>query len=191
MKATYIVIALLSLLFTSAYLKTDDNPVTNFSNMIFNFDANTDASSWFILNDGVMGGASKSEFRLNEDGFGQFSGEVSTANNGGFASVRYRTESIDPTGKKTIRLKVKGDGKAYQFRVKKNISDYESYITTFETSGDWETIEIQLSDLYPSFRGRKLRQPNYDALSLSEISFLIANKRNEQFELLIDEISIH
>lgn len=191
MKTIHIAIALVSLLFTSAYLKTDDDPTTNNSNVIFNFHPDVDASSWFILNDGVMGGVSESEFRLNKDGYGLFSGEVSTANNGGFASVRYRPKSIDPTGKKTISLKIKGDGKSYQFRIKKNISDFESYITTFDTSGDWETIEIQLSDLYPSFRGRKLRQPNYDISSLSEICFLIANKRNETFELLIDEISIN
>ncbi|MFK7787849.1 MAG: CIA30 family protein [Crocinitomicaceae bacterium] len=191
MKTTYIVAALLSLLFTSAYLKTnDDNLTTNSSLMIFNFAPDVDASSWFILNDGVMGGVSESTFHLNEDGFGLFAGGISTANNGGFASVRYRPASIDPNGKKTVRLKIKGDGKSYQFRVKKNISDYESYITTFQTSGDWETIEINLNDLYPSFRGRKLQQANYDASSLGEICFLIANKRNETFELLIDEISI-
>jgi NADH dehydrogenase [ubiquinone] 1 alpha subcomplex assembly factor 1 len=190
MKITYIIIALLSALLSSAYIEPEENPTTTSPNMIFNFHPNADASSWTIVNDGVMGGLSQSSFKLNEDGYGLFEGEVTTANNGGFASVRYRPQSIDPTGKKTISLRVKGDGKPYQFRVKKNVSDYESFITTFETSGEWETIKINLEDLYPSFRGRKLRQANYDASSLAEICFLIANKKDESFRLLIDEIAI-
>ncbi|NVK65487.1 MAG: CIA30 family protein [Flavobacteriales bacterium] len=160
------------------------------STMIFNFNPDVDASNWFILNDGVMGGESAASVRVNEEGNGVFEGNVSTANNGGFASVRYRPESLEMTGKNTVSFRIKGDGKPYQFRVKKKVSDKESFITTFQTSGEWETISIPLNELYPSYRGRKLDQPNYDATELSEICFLIANERNETFKLLIDHISI-
>jgi NADH dehydrogenase [ubiquinone] 1 alpha subcomplex assembly factor 1 len=85
---------------------------------------------------------------------------------------------------------VKGDGKNYQFRVKGKSRDYYSYITSFETSGEWEEIDIKLKDLYPSFRGRKLDQPNYSGESLEEVTFLIANYKNESFELLIDKIEL-
>jgi hypothetical protein len=87
-----------------------------------------------------------------------------------------------------IQLRIKGDGKDYQFRVKHKARDYQSYITTTPTTGEWETIEIPLIDLYPSWRGQKLDMPNFDKSSINEFTFLIANKRNETFELLIDEV---
>ena len=87
-----------------------------------------------------------------------------------------------------IILKVKGDGKAYQFRVKSKSSDYYSYITSFNTSKEWETIKLTLSDMYPAFRGRKLNISNYDNEGIEEIAFLIGNKRAETFKLEIDSI---
>jgi hypothetical protein len=75
--------------------------------------------------------------------------------------------------------------------VKSKAADYYSYITTFSTSGDWETIQINLKDLYPSFRGNKLSKDNFNDPSIEEISFLIANKKNESFKLLIDKIELN
>ena len=91
---------------------------------------------------------------------------------------------------KVIKIRLKGDSKAYQFRIKDKSSSYYSYITTFTTSGEWETIEINLSDLYPSFRGRKLDKSNFNATSFEELSFLIGNKKNEPFKLELDKIEI-
>jgi hypothetical protein len=87
-------------------------------------------------------------------------------------------------------MRVKGDGKNYQFRVKHKARDYQSYITTFSTSGEWETIEIPLGKLYPSFRGRVLDMPNFNHSNLTEFTFLIANKKAETFELLIDSVEL-
>lgn len=178
-----VMLTIFSLIITSFVTEKDKNN-------IFTFSTDAKTSNWYILNDGVMGGVSSSSLKVDSDGFGCFEGNVSTANNGGFASLRY--VSLVRVGKrKTIKLKIKGDGKDYQFRVKKNSSDYESYITTFSTSGNWETIDIELEDLYPSFRGRKLQQPNFDATKFDELSILIANKKNESFKLLIQSIEIN
>lgn len=156
---------------------------------IFDFNSSADTKSWSTLNDDVMGGVSSSTFKINKDGHGLFEGNVSTANNGGFASVRYSSNIVTQSSK-YIKIRLKGDGKDYQFRIKENSSDFESYITTFSTSGNWETISIKLSDLYPSFRGRKLDKPNFEAASIEEISILIANKQNESFKLILDKIEI-
>jgi hypothetical protein len=83
---------------------------------------------------------------------------------------------------------LKGDGKRYQFRVKKDIDDPQSYIQYFTTSGEWETISIPLAEMYPTFRGRQLNMPNYSVEQMAEIAFLIANKRNESFCLQLDWI---
>lgn len=158
--------------------------------MIFDFNKNSDISSWRVVNDVVMGGRSSGSFELSEDGHGVFSGEVSLENNGGFSSVRHSFNKLNVDSEMKVVLIIKGDGKDYQFRVKHNDNDAHSYITTFQTSGDWETIEIPLKDLFPSFRGRTLDMPNFNHDSMEQIAFLIANKRAESFELLIDKIEL-
>ena len=87
-------------------------------------------------------------------------------------------------------LKLKGDGKNYQFRVKDKFYKRYSYIHEFQTNGEWQTIEIPFDVMYASFRGNRLDIPNYNGSQMQEIAFLIANKRNEQFNLMIDSIAI-
>jgi hypothetical protein len=85
---------------------------------------------------------------------------------------------------------LKGDGKKYQFRVKSKRSNYYSYIYEFQTTTDWQTIEIPIIELYALFRGRTVDIPNYDGTNLEEIAFLVGNKKNETFELIIDKIEV-
>ena len=157
---------------------------------LFNFDTNTKASSWQIVDDGVMGGLSKGDFHISADGHGVFSGRISLENNGGFSSVRHfiQSKTFKHTGK--LVLKVKGDGKGYQIRIKDSVYNNFSYVATFKTSGEWEEVEILLKDMQPTFRGQTLNQPNFSGNSIEEVMFLIANKKNESFKLLIDKISV-
>ncbi|MDG2432508.1 CIA30 family protein [Flavobacterium sp.] len=161
------------------------------SNVIFDFTVNSNIQNWSVVNDVVMGGASSSSFALNNNGNAVFKGEVSLENNGGFASVRYRFPQKQIKQFSTIRLRLKGDGKDYQLRLKANINEYYSYVATFKTTGEWQNITMPLENFYPSFRGRKLTQPNFAKETLEEISFLIGNKKTEQFELEIDSITLY
>mgnify|MGYP006094028869 CR=1 FL=1 len=157
---------------------------------IFEFNQSANISEWSILNDGVMGGESASTFEINKEGNGVFQGKVSTANNGGFASIRYNSSENVGTSE-SIKIRLKGDGKDFQFRIKKKTSDFESYITTFSTSGKWQTIEVKLGDLYPSFRGRKIAKSNFNETKFEQISILIGNKKNESFKLVLDKIEFN
>ncbi len=158
--------------------------------IIFEFNKNKNIQDWEIVDDTVMGGISSSEIKLNADGFGVFKGKVSLANNGGFSSVRYQFEKLEVTAYTKINIRVKGDGKDYQFRVKDNSDNYYSYITTFSTLNEWQTVEIDLKDMYPSFRGRRIDAPNFSHKYIEEIVFLIANKKNENFEIIFDTITL-
>lgn len=157
---------------------------------IFEFSKEEPISSWRIVNDGVMGGVSSSRLVLTEDGYGAFTGHVSLANNGGFASVQLPTSYVFKPGHKNMVLRIKGDGKSYEFRLKAKTSQSESYVHPFTTSGDWETISLPISAFYPQFRGRKLSIPNFNFATIEQISFLIANSTEEDFELLIDWIGV-
>ena len=157
---------------------------------IFDFNKNSDIKKWTVVDDKVMGGRSSGSFELNEDGHGIFQGFVSLENNGGFSSVRYQFEKIDVQTFTKIILKIKGDGNPYQFRIKANASDQYSYISTFSTTGDWHEVEIILKNMQPSFRGNRLDIPNFSKGQIEEIAFLIENKNEENFQLLIDKIEL-
>jgi hypothetical protein len=160
------------------------------SSIIFNFNHKSDLKNWNIVDDVVMGGKSSGFFGINQDGNGVFEGSISLQNNGGFSSVRYRFERRLIKDFTKIKLIIKGDHKNYQFRIKSNSADYYSYISTFSTTGDWEEIEIPLEKMYPSFRGRKIDKPNFSEDYIEEIAFLIGNKNEETFKLLIDKIEL-
>jgi hypothetical protein len=157
---------------------------------IFNFKTTSDISGWKVVNDVVMGGKSNGIFYLNETGNGVFEGIVSLENNGGFSYLRYQLNKLDVTKFKKIKIRLKGDGKKYQFRVKTSKFSQESYITYFQTSGDWQTVEIELSKLAPFYRGSKLNLPNFSGEYLEELGFLIGNKKFESFHLVLDRISL-
>jgi len=159
-------------------------------NSLVIFDSHNDSNlgQWRTVNDDVMGGLSNSKIYLNNNGYTTFEGNVSLANNGGFAMVMFDFEQKDVANYNKAIIRLKGDGKKYQFRIKSNSSDYYSYVTHFMTSDDWQTIEIDLQDLYPVFRGRKLDKPNYPSIQAEQIAFLIGNKNEENFKLEIDKI---
>lgn len=158
--------------------------------LLFDFNEKTNPREWRIIDDVVMGGISDGKFKIDENGNGVFFGRVSTENYGGFSSVRYQMKTTDVSGFSKVSIRLKGDGKNYQFRIKEDINSYYSYITTFETSGEWETITLNLKDLYPSFRGQTLNLPNFNGKFLEEIVFLIGNKKDESFELKLDKIEL-
>ena len=160
------------------------------STTIYDFHKDSNAADWQIVNDGVMGGMLQGKFKIDQDGNGVFYGDVSTENNGGFSSVRHEFAELKVNADSKVVLTLKGDGKDYQFRIKDKLSNSHSYIITFSTNCDWQKIEIILADLQPSFRGQKLNMPNFDKASFEEIRFLIGNKKDESFELVIDKIEL-
>lgn len=160
------------------------------SSVIFQFSSQTDVREWRVVDDVVMGGRSSGTISLNADGIGVYAGEISLENNGGFSSLRHQTKKVVVSDYNKIVVRIKGDGKKYQFRIKSDRDTYYSYIHYFETNGEWQEIEMQFADFYPSFRGRKLAQPNFSGDFIEEITFLIGNKKEEKFKLLIDRIEV-
>ncbi len=155
---------------------------------LFDFNFESNIRNWKIVDDVVMGGRSNGNFKINDTGYGEFSGDVSLKNNGGFSSVRYNFNTVSSSNFKSFQLRIKGDGNPFQFRVKSSNRQRFSYIYTFNTSGDWETISIPFNKMEPAFRGYKLDQPNFDGVQMEEIAFLIGNKKEQSFKLFIDSI---
>ncbi|WP_237144721.1 CIA30 family protein [Pontibacter pamirensis] len=158
--------------------------------LLFDFSSSSDWSVWEIENDVVMGGNSTSELSRSEEGNAVFTGYVSLENDGGFASMQYHFEPKDISGYDKAVIRLKGDGKEYQFRIKANLNERASYVYTFKTSGEWQNIDIPLNKMEPTFRGNKLNQPNFNANKIQEIRFMIGNGKAENFRLEIDKIEL-
>lgn len=158
--------------------------------ILFDFTIDADLSRWRVVDDVVMGGRSNGNFKIDNQGNGLYSGEVSLENNGGFSSLRYNPEPREIKQYDTVILRVRGDGKRYQLRMKTSDYDRHSYAREFQTSGEWETIKVDLRSMKPTFRGRSLNMPDYPAEQLGELAILIGNKKPESFELEIDWIGL-
>lgn len=158
--------------------------------LIFKFESGVSTKGWRVVDDRVMGGRSQGDFEVNSEGFGVFEGYVTTENNGGFSSLRYNFDGLKTAGFTSIVLKLKGDGKFYQFRLKGSDNQRHSYIYSFKTSGESQEISIPLQDFVPSFRGYTLDIPNFNADKIEQIAFLIGNKVKENFRLEIESISL-
>ena len=168
------------------------NPTSNLS--LFEFTEKAEVETWRIVNDGVMGGLSNSKVNWNEEeNTLQFSGKVSLENNGGFASVRTIPKDFQKGIFEKIKLSVKGDGKTYKFRMR-NSENFDGivYSLDFETKeGEWEEIELAVSDFQPTWRGRIYSQyGKLDTSDLRQVGFLIAGKQEGDFHLEVDWIRI-
>ena len=158
--------------------------------ILFNFSESSDLTGWTVVNDDVMGGRSSGSISVNSEANGVFEGFVSLENNGGFSLVRLQLGNTNVEGFEKVAIRLKGDGKRYQFRIKRTDSDYFSYVAYFQTTGEWQVIEIPLREMYPAFRGRRLNEPNFPGDSISEIAFLIGNQKNEAFKLELDQVCL-
>ncbi len=160
---------------------------------IVNFDNDTEEPRWIAVNDDVMGGRSSGSPTV-ENGELEFSGELSLANNGGFASVRSVGRDFDLSDASVVILWVRGDGRRYQLRLATNAS-YRgisiSYGAEFDTTaGEWTDARVPLASLKPTVRGSRLQGPPLDASQVREIGLLIADKREGTFLLAVDWIGV-
>ncbi|MDZ8263635.1 CIA30 family protein [Nostoc sp. ChiQUE01b] len=116
--------------------------------------------NWGALDDVVMGGVSASNIQLVEN-TALFAGNVSTANSGGFASVR--TKNFDPpfnlSSYEGVKLRVKGDGQRYKIFLRTDTQwDGIGYGYSFDTvANTWIDIHIPFADLTPVFRAKVVK----------------------------------
>ncbi len=162
--------------------------------LIFDFINESEIGYWRIVNDGVMGGLSTSEIVHTDGNTAIFRGIVSLENNGGFASTRTIPRSYELDGHDGILIRVKGDGKKYQFRVRTNDRfDGISYRYQFTTElNTWMIIDIPFHECVPVFRGRILG--DVEAIlpeEIQQLGFLISNKQAGKFQLEIDWIKAY
>jgi hypothetical protein len=128
------------------------------------------AALWGSLDDGVMGGVSASQVQWHEQGL-WFGGQVSTANNGGFASIR--TRNIDPPlnlgqWQGTV-LSAQGDGQRYKWILRDTPGwDSLAYCRSFDTDAESPvTVRTLFREMVATRRARMV--PDASLLNPAQI----------------------
>lgn len=161
---------------------------------LFRFEDRKSGNRWVAINDNVMGGISDGEAAITEDSCLLFKGWLSLENNGGFASIRTLFADFDLSGFTGIRIRVKGDGRLYQFRLRLD-SDMDgiAYKREFQTvANSWMEIDMPFESFQASYRGRVLHDADpLVAADIRQMGFLISDKIEGEFRLLVDQISAY
>lgn len=154
------------------------------------FDGATADVGWHVVNDNVMGGRSQGGFTL-EQGQLHFAGRTNT-DGGGFSSLRSHTLALDLSQYAGIRLRVKGDGRRYTWRL---TTDAQwrgrsiGYWADFATRrGEWTVIDIPFADFTPRVRGTELAGPTLDTQRITGLGLMIYDKLDGPFELHLDSV---
>ncbi|WNK20814.1 CIA30 family protein [Halomonas piscis] len=155
--------------------------------------AEKEAQRWYAVNDGVMGGESSSGFRVAE-GEGRFVGSTSLANGGGFASIRREPAAFESslTGAGGVAMRVHGDGRTYQLRLKSRaLDDGSAYRVAFTPKADeWQTWRFAWSEFEAVRRGKRLdAAPPLAPGDIYQLGLLIADRRAGAFCLRLGHIA--
>ena len=145
---------------------------------------------WRIVNDGVMGGCSRSQLDMQDDGL-LFHGQLSTENRGGFVSVLGWLEKPlhRPAG---FKVDVTGDGRRYQLRLRETDSARDvAWRAFFNARQQRSEISIGMDEFNPVMRG----QPAIGARPLEltpirHIGFMLTSRRPGPFELKIHAVEV-
>lgn len=150
------------------------------------------AGQWQIVNDGVMGGRSKSQAAVTAEGYLRFTGRISLQNNGGFASIRSRPRPLGITNSGSIALRVKGDGRRYTFNLyTPDRRTAFSYQMQFDTrAGEWMEISLPVSGFVAHSFGRRVSGMSLNASRVQSIGILLGDKREGPFEIVVDWIRV-
>jgi len=162
--------------------------------LLYDFENPGRSQDWVIVNDGVMGGLSRGEFVNLGTGSAVFKGTVSLENNGGFSSVRTRPRPLGLDGFHGVVLRVRGDGKKYQVRIRTdNRFDGVAHQCSFATEkGEWNLIKVPFSDCRPVFRGRFLNDVGpVSPEEIRQLGILVSDKQAGGFRLEIDWIKAY
>ena len=123
------------------------------------------ARYWQYISDQTMGGVSDGQAILDKDGdmiFARLTGNVSTANNGGFIQIRSNFSFVDliNTNKdlKGVLLNTKGNGETYHIfiRTSEDRSYRDFYSATFTANNNWEIVDLPFTKFKHRYSNRSL-----------------------------------
>jgi len=163
---------------------------TDEEHLLTDFTPSSADLGWYVVNDTVMGGRSEGDFEKSQSDL-YFSGSTNT-NGGGFSSIRTKPLQLDLSDRVGIRLRVKGDGRRYTWRLTTDArwrGRQVSYWATFDTEkGAWSTVDIPFTDFEPQFRGYELEGLPLEPEKITGMGLMIYDNQDGPFELNLDSV---
>ena len=148
---------------------------------------------WSWSTDQVMGGVSTGSARLISTDQGEaayMSGQVSTANNGGFIQIRLPFERLyDARAHDGIELTVRGNGEPYyvHLRDRNARAPWHVFAAGYETTGEIQTIRVPFTS-FTAYSNRTTA--SLDISALRSIG-LVAGNDDYEAELTIFEVGFY
>ena len=166
--------------------------INSSSNLVLDFAGDSQDIEWESIDDRIMGGCSESRPEYLR-GIGlRFSGTVSLANNGGFASIRSSKGCFDLSRNSGLKIRVCGDGKTYKLSLRTDLYyDGISYQASFATeAGRWQEITLSFDEFAPTHHGITLTTvPAMDTANVKSFGLFIADRQTGPFKLDIARVS--
>jgi hypothetical protein len=183
-----VVCGLTSVLLWGASIMADDSP-----QVLFEFTGADAAKEWQTVNDGVMGGVSEGKFKITDAKTLEFFGNLSLANNGGFASVRTKAKKLGLEKGDTFVTKVRGDGREYSLNLYvSTLRIAFSYRATVPTRKDeWIEVKVPLDKFEATSFGSPVRDAGpVNSTEVNALGFLLGDKKAGPFKLEVEWIKV-
>ena len=150
------------------------------------------AGGWQTVNDGVMGGRSVGRYTVNDAKKLVFFGNLSLANNGGFASVRSWRNPLGLSAGDTIDIRVRGDGRVYSLNLYTPTRQTAfSYRAKFQTvPNQWVEVSVPINRFVATSFGRTVSNRPLDPTQVDGIGILLGDKKPGPFRLEVDWIKV-
>ena len=159
---------------------------------------------WGALDDVVMGGQSKSSLTTTSNNELEWSADVTTANNGGFAGIRTQPFGTINASKSTgISMKCIGDGGRFKIIIRDSVEwNGVAWSYSFDTKANSEiNIKVPFTNFIPTKFAKRVQVPAFDSSQFSAIQctyskFEYDDKLNPTFSegkknFIIKQISLY
>lgn len=173
--------------------------------IIISFPDASSVAAWRNVDDSVMGGVSASTSSWAPNGGRgaiEFTGQLSTDNNGGFASTLSR---VDPdlgrraSGSRALAVRASGDGRTYLLQLRAGPSGTERWISRFTpptgdtdgTDGTGVTVELPLESFEPVNQFLRPIDPAaaLDPATITQVGVYVLDGQVGSFRLTLESIS--
>jgi len=170
--------------------------------VIISFPDASSVAAWRNVDDSVMGGVSASTSSwVSSGGRGamEFTGDLSTDNNGGFASTLSRVDTglgMRASGSRALGLRAFGDGRTYLLQLRAGPSGADRWISRFtppadDSSGTAANIELPLASFEPVNQFLRPVDPMaaLDPASITQIGIYVLDGQVGSFRLVFESLS--
>ena len=163
-------------------------------NLSFPFNADS-GKYWQYVSDRVMGGVSDGQVTIEQDGemyYARLTGNVSTANNGGFIQLRsgvsFANTEKDGKNLQGVRLNVRGNGETYEIHITTNDRTYRGdyYSATFKADFDWKMIDLPFN----KFKRKRSNNTKLDAQNITRLG-IVAYGREYVADISVSTIEFY